>query len=133
MKLLDTNVILRYLTEDDARKAVRCQELFGRLEKGQEVMCLSTLAVAEVIWVLLAKYRHPKAFIVEAVRRILNTPHLLVEGKELLLLALEIFEQNSFDFIDAYHVALMQARGLSQLYSYDTDFDRLPDIQRLEP
>lgn len=37
------------------------------------------------------------------------------------------------DFIDAYNAAVMQARGLQTIYSYDTDFDRLSGIRRLEP
>ena len=133
MKFLDTNVLLRYLTSDDARKARRCEALFERTERGQESLYTTVLAVADVVWVLMSKYRHPKASVVEGVRRLLNTRHLPTDEPEVLLMALQLFERHPIDFIDAYHGALMLARGLTTVYSYDTDFDRLSGLHRVEP
>jgi predicted nucleic acid-binding protein len=48
-------------------------------------------------------------------------------------MALQLFERHPIDFIDAYHGALMLARGLTTVYSYDTDFDRLQGLKRVEP
>lgn len=133
MKFLDSNVILRYLTGDDARKAQRCQALFERAERGQEALYTTALAIAEVIWVLASRYRHPKAEVVEGIRRLLNTRNMLVEEPEVLLQALYLFERHPIDFIDAYHGAVLQTRGLAEVYSYDSDFDRLPGLARVEP
>ena len=91
------------------------------------------MVIAEVVWVLSAKYRHPKEKVVDGIRRLLNTRNILVEERALLLLAVQLFEQYPMDFIDAYNGATMQARGLDTIYSYDTDFDALQGIRRLEP
>ena len=133
MKFLDTNILLRYLTGDDARKARACEALFERTERGQEALYTTVLVMAEVVWILMGKYRHSKASVVEAVRRLLNTRHLHTDEPDVLLMALQLFERHPIDFIDAYHGAIMLARGLTMVYSYDADFDRLPGIQRVEP
>jgi predicted nucleic acid-binding protein len=133
VNFLDANVILRHLTGDEPRAAQRCAQLFERAERGREVLYTTAMVVAEVIWVLSGRYHHPKANIVDGVRRLLNTPHLLVEEREVLLLAIQLFEQHPIDFIDAYNGAVMQARGLETVHSYDEDFDRIPGVRRLEP
>lgn len=133
MKFLDTNVILRHLTGEDARQAARCEALFERADRGREVLYTTVLVIAEIIWVLGARHGHPKARIVDGIRRMLNTRNIVIEDREALLLALQLFEQHPIDFIDAYNGAVMQARGLEVIYSYDKDFDLIPGIQRLEP
>ena len=133
MTFLDANVILRHLTGDDARKAQRCARLFEQAERGRQTLYTTAMVVAEVIWVLGGRYHHPKANIVDGVRRLLNTPNLLVEEREVLLLAVQLFEQHPIDFIDAYNGAVMQARGLEAIYSYDKDFNVIPGIRRIEP
>ena len=133
MNFLDANVVLRYVTGDDARKMQRCEALFLRVEQGRETLYTNVLVIAEVIWVLGAQYRHPRPKVIDGIRRLLNTRHILVEDRESLLLALQLFEQHPIDFIDAYNAALMQARGIETIYSYDQDFDRISGLQRLEP
>lgn len=131
MTFLDTNVVLRYLTGDQPSKAQRCAALVERA--GRDPLYTTALVVAEVVWLLAGRYRYPKARVVEAIRRLLNTPHIVLEEREVVLLAAQWFEQYPLDFIDAYHGALMHARGIGAIYSYDEDFDRLPHLKRLEP
>ena len=100
---------------------------------GHDPLYTTVLVVAEVVWLLAGRYRYPKARVVDAIRRLLNTPHIALEEREVMLLAVQWFEQYSIDFIDAYHGALMRARGIGAIYSYDTDFDLIPGIRRLEP
>ena len=133
MKFLDTNVIVRYLTGDDPRKARQCAQLFERVQGGREAVYTTAMAVAEVVWVLGTRYGHPKANIVEGLRRVLNTSQILFEERETLLMAVDLFERHAIDFIDAYHGAVMLARGTSDIYSYDTDFDHVAGLRRLEP
>ena len=131
MTFLDTNVVLRYLTGDQPGKAQRCAALLER--PGREPLYTTALVVAEVIWLLVGRYEFPKARVVEAIRRLLNTPRIMLEEREVMLMAVQLFEQHPIDFIDAYHGALMRARGIGTLYSYDEDFDRIPHLKRLEP
>jgi predicted nucleic acid-binding protein len=45
----------------------------------------------------------------------------------------ELFASNDIDYIDAYNAVLMQRKGISNIYSYDTHFDLINNINRLEP
>ena len=133
MRFLDSNVILRYFVWDEPRKAERAKHLIRRVETGHERLVTTALVVAEVVWVAQSVYRYPKPKLIELLQSLLNTPHLEFDQKELLLAAISLFELKPIDFIDAYNAVWMQARGPEQIYSYDTDFDLIPGIQRIEP
>lgn len=130
---LETSLLIRYLTKDEPEKADRCERLFREVEKGRITLYLTPLVVAETVWVLSRVYRFQKTEIVEGLCRVLNTPHLVCDEAELLLQALELFHTRSISFIDAYHATFLPARGITEFYSYDTDFDRLSGITRREP
>jgi len=130
---LETSILIRYLTKDDPEKAGRCEHLFKETEKGRIALYLTPLVVAEVIWVLSRVYRFQKTEIVDGLRRVLNTPHLLCDDQELLLQALELFRARPVSFIDAYHATVLPARGITEFYSYDTDFDQISGITRRAP
>jgi predicted nucleic acid-binding protein len=45
----------------------------------------------------------------------------------------ELYTTEPIDFVDTYHVALMESRELSELYSYDRHFNRIEGVVRIEP
>ena len=133
MKFLDTNIILRYLTLDSPSKAQKCESLFQRVASGKEVLFTSTLVIAEVIWVLEKAYKLPRTEISGLIQKILNTPHIECDEKDILMAAAGLYQLKNIDFIDAYNAILMQARKIETIYSYDTDFDNVPPLKRIEP
>jgi len=133
MTFLDANVIIRYLTTDDAPKAARCERMFDRVARGRETVVTHVLTVAEVVWVLTGTYRIAKERVVDALVQLLSLERLILEEKELMLAALGMFKKQPIDFIDAYHAVWMQARRVAGLYSYDEDFDSVPNLKRVEP
>ena len=62
-----------------------------------------------------------------------NLPGLRIKRKSVFDRAFELYVTLGIDYIDSYHAALLEAQGQSALYSYDTDFDRVPSLQRHEP
>jgi len=133
MTFLDTNVILRYLTWDEPKKAKRCEGLFKRATEGKEILYTTTLVITEIIWTLEKFYKLPKSEIVTCVQRILNTPNIHLDEKDILLAAIGLYELKKIDFIDAYNAISMENKNIDSLYSYDTDFDLIPPLKRLEP
>lgn len=63
----------------------------------------------------------------------LKTPLWEFAKDEILRLAVDLCAEKNVGFIDAYHAALLTKKPLSTLYSYDKDFDGLPELRRLEP
>ena len=82
---VDTNVFLRFLTNDDPVKAKRAGILFRQATKGQTQLFTSLLVIAEIIWTLESYYHLGKADIASKVETILNTPNLLCAETEMIV------------------------------------------------
>ncbi len=133
MTWLDTNVFIRYLTADDPIKAARCERLFDKIAKGHEQVATHVVVIAEVIWVLTGRYGLPKIRVVDVLTPLISLDELHMDDKEDVLSALELFRSYPLDFVDALNVITMQTRGLRQIYSYDTDFEQIAGLRRVEP
>lgn len=133
IRFVDTNIFLRFLTRDDPTKFERCRRLFEQAVAGAITLRTSELVIAEIVWTLLSYYNLPKPVVIEKVGQILNTPNLAVTNQGVLIEALVLWSRHNCDFIDAYNVALMHRDGLTELVSYDTDFDLPPLTRRQEP
>ena len=137
MKFLDTNVILRYLTRDDEAKAEACYQLFQRIKLGEEELFTCEAVVTEVAYVLSssrAPYRLSHQEIRDRLLPILTLRSLRLPQKRVYLRALDLYASAPFlDFEDALAVAHMEHRGLTEIVSYDRDFDRVTGLQRIEP
>ena len=133
VRFVDTNVFLRFLTRDHPTKFERCRRLFEQAVAGSITLRTSELVIAEIVWTLLSYYELPKSVVIEKVGQILNTPNLSVTNQEILIEALVLWNRHNCDFIDTYNAALMHRDGLTELVSYDTDFDLLPFTRRQEP
>ena len=133
MTFLDTNIILRYLIWDEPKKARKCENLFKRAIDGKEVLYTTTLVIAELIWTLEKAYKLPKNEIVTYVQRILNTPNIDLDEKDILFAAISLYELKKIDFIDAYNAIFMETKDIDSVYSYDAHFDLISPLKRLEP
>lgn len=136
MRFLDTNILLRYLTKDDEIKADACFELFQRVKQGKEEVTTCEAIITEVVYVLASRahYHLSPEEISARLRPILALRGLKLPHKRLYLRALDLYTSYTFlDFEDALSVAHMEHRGIKEVLSYDTDFDRIPGIQRMEP
>ena len=132
-RFLDTNILLRYLVRDNEDQALRAFALLVRVERGQELVETSSLDVFEVIFSLHRRYRMPRRQIRDLVMPIIVLNGFQLEDKHLFERALNLFIERNADFADAYNVAVMEERGIDELYSWDADFDRFPGVTRVEP
>lgn len=132
-RFLDTNILLRYFTKSDPDKAERARALLERVERRDEKVITSALVVFETVFTLQRTYKVARSQVREMVRDVLSLPGVQLSGKALCLQALDIYGTHNIPFADAYTAAYMQARQLTDIYSWDEDFDRLPEITRIEP
>ena len=137
MRFLDTNVILRYLTRDDEAKAEACYRLFQSVKNGEEELFTCEAIVTEVVYVLSsppAGYRLSHDDIRARLVPILSLRGLRLLHKRVYVRALDIYASSpSLDFEDALAVAHMERQGITEIVSYDRDFDRVAQVQRTEP
>src|SRR5260370_40379231 len=134
---VDTNIFIRYMTNDDKKKAQACFELFQRGKRNEEEVTTSESVLAEVAFVLSSK-RLAYQLTHEQIRQRL-VPLLTLRGfrlphKKSYLEALEIYAaNNNLDVEGPLSIAHMKDQGQDRIYSYDTDFDAYLEITRIEP
>ena len=127
VKVIDANLILRYLLGDP--EAGRVEKLL----KSKVKLLLSDVILAEIVWVLDSYYKWDRSKIVESLILLIKLPSILC-NKFMLIETLTILKQRlSFDFADAYSVALMKNLKTKDIYSFDKDFDKISEVNRLEP
>lgn len=134
-RFLDTNILLRYLTRDDEEKAQACLALLLRVERGEETVVTSDLVIAETVFTLQSprQYSLSQDRIRELVEPVIALRGLRLPHKALYTRAFDLYCQTGISFTDAFNAAYMEPRGLTEVYSYDTDFDRVEGIRRVEP
>jgi len=130
---IDANIFLRFLTKDDNSKYEKCKEIFKKAVEGEIVLATSAMVIAELIWTLMSYYKVSKADVIEKVSIIVGTESLHLPDKNLIMDALVLYGRKDIDYIDAYNAVSMRRQGLSEIYSYDEDFDAIEGIQRKEP
>lgn len=137
MNFLDANIIIRYLTRDNEMKAEACYRLFQRIKLGEEEVVTCEAIVTEVAYVLTssrAPYRLSHSEVRDRLVPILNLRGLKLPRKRVILRAFDIYAAApSLDIEDALAAASMEQQGISGIYSYDRDFDRVEGVRRLEP
>lgn len=89
--------------------------------------------VFETVFTLQRQYKLPKASVRELVWPIIELSGIVLPGKQRLRAVFDLYVERNISFIDAYHAVLMQHLGLSEIVSFDGDFDRLPGVRRIEP
>jgi predicted nucleic acid-binding protein len=130
---LDTNILLRYLTRDDERKAQKALDLLTRIEQGQEKVITSSLVIFETVFTLQKFYGVPRQQIKELLLPIITLRGLQLRDKHVYQQAFDLYISKNISFADAYNAAYMTTEHISTIYSWDTDFDKIDDINRLEP
>lgn len=130
---VDTNILLRYLTRDDEHKAQRALNLLIKVEQGEEKVATSSLVIFETIFTLQNSYKVSRQQIRELILPIIALRGLHLPGKNTYYQAFDFYITKNISFADAYNAAYMLSEGISNIYSWDKDFDRIEGVMRLEP
>lgn len=116
---IDTNLFLRYLTNDLPVQADAVETLLHRAAAGELRLATNCLVIAELVWTLESFYKLAPAVIQDQLLAILNTPGLEIEDNDVIFQALLWFIEKRVDFIDAYNAAWMQSRGIQAAFTFD--------------
>ena len=131
---VDTNLFIRYLTNDDPIKADRVEKLLNQAADGKVRLVTAEMVLAEMVWVLESFYGLKNVQIGPMVKAILATPGLEVLNGDLVEKAVEFYLSHNIDFIDGYVAAVMNKLKISEIYSYDKKhLTRIKSINRKEP
>ena len=122
---LDTNVLVRYLTQDDPVQSPKATAIIERRLTETNPGFVSVVAIVETVWVLERAYDLDAQDIAAAVERVLQTDVLTVESEQEVFTAMTALKERQGEFADALIAALGARAGCSHTVTFDRKALRL--------
>ena len=132
---VDTNVFVRFLTNDIPERQARAAALFNRVRRGELQLTTPASTIAEVVYVLHSPrlYNKSRNDIVNMLLPLIKLTGIKLHQRHVIIKALSLFESTKLSFGDAMIAASLVVKQGKVLYSFDKDFEVIPGIDRLEP
>ena len=118
--VVDTNLLVCYLTEDDPIKASAVDSLLKKARRGKIKILLPSVVAAELVWVLESFYRMSREQISELVDAILHTPGIDVQDGAVISAATRLYSFTNIDFVDAWIIEFAKSQGVTKIHTFDT-------------
>ena len=126
---LDTNVLVRYLTQDDPVQSPKATALIEQRLSEADGGFVSVVALVETAWVLERAYGFTDAEITGAIERMLQADVLVVEQEQAIFTAMIALKEGRGSFGDALIGALGARAGCSYTATFDQNALRLPEFE----
>ncbi len=126
---LDTNVLVRYLTQDHPIESPKATEIIERRLTEETPGFVSIVAMVETVWVLDRAYGLSSREIAAAVERMLQTEVLVVENEQEVFQGLVALKDGQGSFADAIIAALAARANCACTLTFDRKALRLPGFQ----
>ena len=127
-RLVDTNLIVRYLVQDHERHAKAAGKLFDACDRGDVVIVVLPAVLAESVFVLESFYEHPRGDIASALGRLISSPGVEISGAAIHLDALDRYRRTKIHFVDCLIAATAAAEN-TPVASFDQDFRKFTDVR----
>lgn len=116
---LDTNVIVRFLTQDDEAQSARATRVFSRLTQ-EAPGFVSLVVLAELSWVLTRAYKTTRDRLAETIEGLLRSAEIRIENAEAAWRALGVFQRSrAVDFADALIAEIAALAGATETVTFD--------------
>lgn len=128
--VLDTSVVVRFLTNDDTVKAAAVRAYLATAAEAS--LLFPDVAVAEMAFVLLRVYRWPRGSVADALRAVSNHQAIVVPGRELWLDVADDLERGQ-GLIDAYLLRTAERGSIATILTYDADLRPMHGVRCAQP
>ena len=128
---LDTNVLARWILNDDPRQSARVQRLFEEVRQRRSALFVPSTVMLELEWVLRSRYKLGKSAVLEAYNALLETQELEFQDEPALERALSLYRQASADFADCMHAGQCGSADRAPMITFDDTATRLPNVELL--
>lgn len=129
---LDTNVIVRYLAQDDPRQSAAATRFIERALSPENPGFITGVTLCEVAWVLAECYGADRNRIRSVVEGLLSSKQLMVDEADLVWKALRAWDVSSADFSDALIGQIVAARGGDKTVTFDRAAAKLQGFELLQ-
>ncbi|MYZ49794.1 PIN domain-containing protein [Propylenella binzhouense] len=131
MIAVDTNVLLRYILDDDNRQSIVARRLIDEQCSSDEPAFVHEVVLAEIVWVLGGKKGVKRKEIAQVCRDLLDNAHLSFRDEGGLAAALDAFEDGPADFAEYLVAAQSRTLGAATTCTFDVDAGRSPGFTLL--
>jgi len=126
---LDTNILVRYLAQDDPIQSPLATDIIEFRLTEENPGFISTVATVETVWVLDRAYGLADDEIAAAIERILQADTLVVQDEQEVFMAMIALKEGSGSFADALIGALGARAGCARTLTFDKTALRLPGFE----
>lgn len=119
-KLIDANVVLRYLLQDDNTLFKKASALLERVKVGEEAVVIPESVIAECVYVLLKVYKIDRQIISEKLRELFAYKGIVNPDKKDLIDSIILFGQTQLSIVDCIACSKSINNGMS-LFTFDDD------------
>ena len=116
---IDTNILVRYFTQDNLEQAQIVEQLIDSYATSFNSLFVNNIVMCELVWVLERGYKYSKEEVSKVIKQMLSTEEFAFENQELLWLALSQYNQNKLDFSDALIGELNKKFTCSETLTFD--------------
>lgn len=116
---LDTNVLIRYIVQDDPLQAQLASDLLENQCSVENPGFINEIILCEVIWVLKRAYGYDKAIILAVIKQLLNLGEIYISSHAEALVAYDDYATGSADFSDYFIAQMNKKMGCPFTFSFD--------------
>jgi predicted nucleic-acid-binding protein len=127
-RLVDTNLIVRYLVQDHEKHAKTAGKLFDACDRGDVVIVVLPAVLAECVCVLESFYEHQRGDIASALGTLISSPGVEVNEAGIHLDALDRYRRTKVHFVDCLIAATASAKN-TPVATFDQDFRKFADVR----
>jgi len=125
---LDTNILVRWLVDDDAGQSRRIAAMLGSAARRDETFFVPVTVMLELEWVLRSRYEFAKPVILLAMNALLETRELEFQAEPAVERALHAYRRGTADFADCLHAAACWADSKAPMLTLDAKAARLAEL-----
>lgn len=118
---IDTNILVRYLIQEDKEQARKAANIIERQCGKDNPGFVHDIVLCELVWVLVSRYRCSKEMIVSVLEKILTTTQFQVAHRSHVWEALQIFRKSKADFSDCLIGVKNSFSGCRKTMTFDKD------------
>lgn len=131
MKALDTNILVRFLIQDDKQQAQTVETLLNQAENNKQSFYVTLLVVLELIWVMEAVYEVTREDILLSINELLSMPVLNFEKQKVVRQFISVAQTSRFDLSDLLIALSALQEGCDTSYTFDKKAAKFKFFEKL--
>ena len=118
---LDTNVLVRYIMQDDAKQSLKATKIIEALDAVENSGYVTLVSIIELVWVLSASYELTRAQVAQALDSLTQAKQIKIESADQVIRALRVFKIGKSDFADCLIERSANSAGCEETVTFDVN------------